>query len=133
MWYGRRACARIGTQLSAAIYDKAVRIRDQSGVVSKDESHDGQPSGKNGKVPDDGKKDGKVPERTVKDKKDKSDEGEQKSGADVGKIVNLMGIDWFVVYKLGRHLKLTCLQSKGSKCRLDLAVYLRMYRVVCLL
>ena len=54
-----------------------------------------------------------MPERTAKDTKDKSDEGERKSGADVGKIVNLMGIDWFVVYMLGWHLILSCLHSEN--------------------
>lgn len=84
-----RASSRIGTQLSAAIYDKALRIVDQSGVVSPDPKKDKDSLESNGKDPEDNKKkNGKG-----KDNKGEDKEEENKAGADVGKIVNLMGID----------------------------------------
>ena len=61
----RRAASRFGTQLSAAIYDKALRITDQSGAVAKESDAE------------------------------QKDDDEKTGGADVGKIVNLMGIDWW--------------------------------------
>ena len=64
LWHGRRATVRIKSQLTAAIYDKALRRKDASGVVAEKETED-------------------------KDGKDKEKE-EKKSNADTGKIVNLM-------------------------------------------
>ncbi|KIJ38897.1 hypothetical protein M422DRAFT_781226 [Sphaerobolus stellatus SS14] len=105
LWYGRRAASRVGTQLSAAIYDKALRITDQSGVTSKKKDEDpssspgsGKASGTTTPTKDAGKNKGKDAKKEAKDakkaKKDKEDEDPQNSGgASVGKIVNLMGID----------------------------------------
>jgi hypothetical protein len=61
LWHSRRATIRIKAELTAAIYDKALRRKDASGVVN-------------------------AKEEEGKDK----DKGEKKSSADTGKIVNLM-------------------------------------------
>ena len=36
LWIGRRACTRIRTELMAAIYDKALKRKDFSGIIDKD-------------------------------------------------------------------------------------------------
>lgn len=36
LWYGRRAATRVRSELMAAIYDKALKRKDFSGVVDKD-------------------------------------------------------------------------------------------------
>lgn len=36
LWYGRRAATRIRTSLMTAIYDKALKRKDFSGIVDKD-------------------------------------------------------------------------------------------------
>ncbi|WVF67988.1 hypothetical protein IAT40_002750 [Kwoniella sp. CBS 6097] len=64
LWHGRRATVRIKAELTAAIYDKALRRKDASGVVNSKE--------------DEGKDGAKV---------------EKKSNADSGKVVNLMAGD----------------------------------------
>jgi len=66
LWYGRRAATRARSELMAAIYDKALKRRDASGLAMKD------------KEPKD-------------DKEDEEKKG--KKGADTGKIVNLMSGD----------------------------------------
>lgn len=70
-WYGRRAATRIRTELMSAIYDKALKRKDFSGVVDKDAADD--------KAKASGKEDPKG--------------DEPKAGADIGKIVNLMAGD----------------------------------------
>ncbi|WVQ85985.1 hypothetical protein IAT38_008153 [Cryptococcus sp. DSM 104549] len=70
LWHGRRAAVRIKAELIAAVYDKALRRKDASGVVTKSE------------------------EAEEKDKKDKKAGKETKmSNADSGKVVNLMSGD----------------------------------------
>ncbi|KAJ3842758.1 hypothetical protein EV361DRAFT_888642 [Lentinula raphanica] len=77
LWFSRRAATRTRSELMAVIYDKALKRRDLSGIVRKDEE----------------KKDDKK-EKPGKSKKDKKDEKEKEEvGADVGKIVNLMAGD----------------------------------------
>ncbi|KAI0782312.1 multidrug resistance-associated ABC transporter [Abortiporus biennis] len=71
LWYGRRASTRIRSELMAAIYDKALKRKDFSGIVDKD-------AAKNAK-------------EAVKPDMSKGDD--PKAGADVGKIVNLMAGD----------------------------------------
>lgn len=61
LWHGRRATVRIRSELTAAIYDKALRRKDASGVVAAKE-----------------------------DEGDKGEKKEKKSNADTGKVVNLM-------------------------------------------
>ena len=85
--YLRRAASRFGMQLSAAIYDKALRITDQSGVVASASASEAKGASESmRKATEGGKKesDGKL-----------KDEDEETGGTDVGKIVNLMGIDWW--------------------------------------
>ncbi|KAL5532471.1 hypothetical protein ACEPAF_6041 [Sanghuangporus sanghuang] len=77
LWYGRRASVRIRSQLISAIYDKALKRKDQSGIVNKQGEEKG----------DEKKREGKK----RKTKEDKGDEA--KAGADIGKIVNLMAGD----------------------------------------
>jgi ABC-type multidrug transport system fused ATPase/permease subunit len=65
LWFGRRAAVRGRSELMAAIYDKALKRKDFSGIV----------------------------EKKKKDGDGKEGEEEEKSNADVGKIVNLMSND----------------------------------------
>ncbi|PIL29150.1 ATP-binding cassette transporter [Ganoderma sinense ZZ0214-1] len=75
LWYGRRACTRIRTELMSSIYDKALKRKDFSGIVDKDAAAEKAGAGKAGKGKEDSKAD------------------DPKAGADVGKIVNLMAGD----------------------------------------
>jgi len=101
------ASSRVGAEVSAAIYDKALRITDQSGVIPKKKEEEGADKDKdakdkadpkadpkaNGKAKDDAKKDKGAKKDAKKDEK-KDEEKKEEGGASVGKIVNLMGIDW---------------------------------------
>ncbi|KAK0200579.1 hypothetical protein DFS33DRAFT_1362775 [Desarmillaria ectypa] len=85
LWFGRRAATRIRSELMAAIYDKALKRKDFSGIVDVDK----------GEAADD-KKDAATANGTDKGKaKAKEDDkgDDPKAGADVGKIVNLMAGD----------------------------------------
>ncbi|KAF9070335.1 multidrug resistance-associated ABC transporter [Rhodocollybia butyracea] len=66
LWFSRRAATRTRSELMAAIYNKALKRKDLSGVVREI--------------------------KTENDKSKKSDDKEQ-VGADIGKIVNLMAVD----------------------------------------
>ena len=77
LWFGRRAATRVRSQLMAAIYDKALKRKDFSGIVNKD----------NSKEASDGKKDSKAKAGA------EAKEDDPKPGADIGKIVNLMAGD----------------------------------------
>ncbi|KAF9219839.1 P-loop containing nucleoside triphosphate hydrolase protein [Gyrodon lividus] len=75
LWFGRRAATRMRVELMAAIYDKALKRQDYSGVVDKDKVKEAAD-----------KKAGISPsENPTAD--------DPKAGADVGKIVNLMAVD----------------------------------------
>ncbi|KAH9924948.1 multidrug resistance-associated ABC transporter [Amylocystis lapponica] len=76
LWYGRRAGTRMRSELMAAIYDKALKRRDFSGIVNKD-------AGKKAKGPEDSKAGEKADAKA----------DDPKAGADIGKIVNLMAGD----------------------------------------
>ncbi|WVQ70586.1 hypothetical protein IAR50_000105 [Cryptococcus sp. DSM 104548] len=66
LWNGRRGAVRLKAELTAAVYDKALRRKDASGVVTKsDEDKDSKKDGKESKM----------------------------SNADSGKVVNLMSGD----------------------------------------
>ena len=78
LWYGRRACTRIRSELMAAIYEKALKRKDFSGIVD-DKAKE--------------KKDDKDSKGKGKSKEDKDPKIDAKSGADVGKIVQLMSGD----------------------------------------
>ncbi|THH14161.1 hypothetical protein EW146_g6141 [Bondarzewia mesenterica] len=74
LWFGRRACTRIRSELMASIYDKALKRKDFSGIIDKDNIK---------KASEPGAKKGKEDEKA----------DDPKAGADVGKIVNLMAGD----------------------------------------
>ncbi|WWC92185.1 uncharacterized protein L201_007139 [Kwoniella dendrophila CBS 6074] len=65
LWHGRRATVRIKAELTAAIYDKALRRKDASGIIAAKEDEKDKEGGKT----------------------------EKKSNADSGKVVNLMAGD----------------------------------------
>ncbi|KIP06892.1 hypothetical protein PHLGIDRAFT_128004 [Phlebiopsis gigantea 11061_1 CR5-6] len=71
LWYGRRAATRIRSSLMTAIYDKALKRKDFSGIVDKDAAKT----------------------KNVDPKKEDPKGDNPKAGADVGKIVNLMAAD----------------------------------------
>ncbi|KAG1773289.1 hypothetical protein EV702DRAFT_1131440 [Suillus placidus] len=75
LWFGRRAATRMRVELMAAIYDKALKRQDYSGIVDKDKAKEAADK-KAGIKP--------VENPTADD---------PKAGADVGKIVNLMAVD----------------------------------------
>lgn len=81
LWALRRAATRLRPELMSAIYEKALKRRDFSGITGKAA----------GKVTteDDGK--------TNKWKKKGKADGESGAGADIGKIISLMASDTSVV------------------------------------
>ncbi|KAF8957708.1 ABC transporter type 1, transmembrane domain-containing protein [Flammula alnicola] len=87
LWLGRRASIWLRLEIMAAIYDKALKRKDFSGIVSKDQKEGGKSSSSNGT----GKAQTKAQKKAEKDKAAKADD--PKAGADVGKIVNLMAGD----------------------------------------
>ncbi|KAL0952989.1 hypothetical protein HGRIS_007200 [Hohenbuehelia grisea] len=80
LWLGRRAATHIRSELMSAIYDKALKRKDFSGIVDKDKAREAQE-----------KKDGAADLAKPKESATKGDD--PKAGADVGKIVNLMASD----------------------------------------
>jgi ABC-type multidrug transport system fused ATPase/permease subunit len=77
LWYGRRATVRVRSQLMSAIYDKALKRRDYSGIVQKDKEGDNK----------------KAQDKKNENGKKGKEADESAAGADVGKIVNLMAGD----------------------------------------
>ncbi|KAJ3937406.1 MAG: hypothetical protein NXY57DRAFT_981367 [Lentinula lateritia] len=77
LWFSRRAATRTRSELMAMIYDKALKRKDLSGIVRKEEEKK-----------DDQKEKGDKLKKDSKDTKEK-----EQVGADVGKIVNLMAGD----------------------------------------
>ncbi|GJJ07978.1 hypothetical protein Clacol_002185 [Clathrus columnatus] len=89
LWYARRASSRMGSQLSAAVYDKTLRIIDQSGTVDKktEENRGGDnPIGKDGK------------EASKTKKEEDENKKEDESNTSVGKIVNILAIDVYDIF-----------------------------------
>ncbi|KAF7297249.1 hypothetical protein MIND_00958000 [Mycena indigotica] len=95
LWIGRRAATRIRSELMASIYDKALKRLDFSGIVDKEKAQaaaekkaaaaaESSPSTLT-------KAEQKAKAKADKKKADKADD--PKSGADTGKIVNLMAGD----------------------------------------
>ena len=90
LWLSRRASTRIKSELMAAIYDKALKRKDFSGLVDADAARDTK-----------GKADGEscrlFPTAVVEAFTGKSKEAtanlNPRAGADTGKIVNLMSAD----------------------------------------
>ena len=105
LWINRRAATRTRSELMAAIYDKALKRKDFSGVVDKDKDKEKNSEGKssdasqtssgdstprgNGK----GKDTKPLKGNKGKEKKEKDKSDNPKAGADIGKIVNLMSND----------------------------------------
>ncbi|KAJ7505211.1 hypothetical protein B0H11DRAFT_1977471 [Mycena galericulata] len=85
LWYGQRAATRIRSELMAAIYDKALKRKDFSGIIDKERV---QHVADKKKVAESGDS---AAEATSKQAK--VDENEPTAGADIGKIVNLMSGD----------------------------------------
>jgi hypothetical protein len=79
LWFGRRAATRMRSQLMAAIYDKALKRKDYSGIVDKEKTKEVSGSDK--------KRDPKASAEA------EAKANDPKAGADVGKIVNLMAGD----------------------------------------
>lgn len=77
LWHSRRCAVRLKAELTAAVYDKALRRKDASGVVAAKTEDDAAESDK---------KDGKDKDKA----KGKEKKEEKKTNADSGKIVNLM-------------------------------------------
>ncbi|OCH88899.1 multidrug resistance-associated ABC transporter [Obba rivulosa] len=77
LWYGRRAATRMRSELMTAIYDKALKRKDFSGIVDKDAAKT--------------RKDAAA-SKTMPQKEDPKGD-DPKAGADIGKIVNLMAAD----------------------------------------
>ncbi|CAA7263971.1 unnamed protein product [Cyclocybe aegerita] len=88
LWFGRRASTRIRSELMAAIYDKALKRKDFSGIVNKDKKAEESKEPSNGVDTKESKRKSKAKK---KEKDAKADD--PKAGADVGKIVNLMAGD----------------------------------------
>lgn len=80
LWYGRHAATRTRIELMAAIYDKALKRKDYSGVIDKDKVKEAAEN----KQAASGEK---------KKAKTNATADDPKAGADVGKIVNLMAVD----------------------------------------
>lgn len=81
LYYSRRASVRIKSELTLAIYDKALRRRDVSGSLQSVSSTDTTDlPGKSDKGKDQKQKQGK-------------DDDDHRSAASVGKVVNLMSTD----------------------------------------
>ncbi|KAF8060200.1 multidrug resistance-associated ABC transporter [Lyophyllum atratum] len=85
LWFGRRAATRIRSELMAAIYDKALKRKDFSGIIDRGKQAEKEAEAATSK------KSSKERKRAEKEKAAKADD--PKAGADVGKIVNLMAGD----------------------------------------
>lgn len=81
LWALRRAATRLRSELMSAIYEKALKRRDFSGITG----------------PAAGKATTEVGGKTKWGKKKGKADGESGAGADIGKIVSLMASDTSVV------------------------------------
>ncbi|RDB18199.1 ATP-dependent bile acid permease [Hypsizygus marmoreus] len=91
LWFGRRAATRIRSELMAAIYDKALKRKDFSGIIDKEKQKEAATVALNGADASNPKKTSKERKKEEKAKAAKADD--PKAGADIGKIVNLMAGD----------------------------------------
>ncbi|KIY50596.1 hypothetical protein FISHEDRAFT_39032 [Fistulina hepatica ATCC 64428] len=92
LWFGRRASTRARSELMAAIYDKALKRKDFSGIVDKDKADEKKNPGveSNGSSSSAKSTDGKDDKKKAKGSTTADD---PKAGAGIGKIVNLMAVD----------------------------------------
>lgn len=91
LWFGRRACTRMRSELMAAIYEKALKRKDFSGVTDEKSASESRPA-----TPEpiaDGKDAKKGKKGAAKKSKLESKAEDTRSSADVGKIVQLMSGD----------------------------------------
>ncbi|KAF8529350.1 multidrug resistance-associated ABC transporter [Gautieria morchelliformis] len=82
LWYGRRAATRIRSELMASIYAKTLVRKDYSGIVDKKDGEQEKQDDKTMSAPD-----------STSKSKDAKGDTKNTSGADVGKIVQLMSGD----------------------------------------
>nr|GAT50560.1 ABC bile acid [Mycena chlorophos] len=87
LWLGRRASTRVRVELIAAVYDKALKRKDYAGLVDKDKAR----AAAEAKQQAEGG--GKAQKKTKAQKAADEKADDPKSGADTGKIVNLMAGD----------------------------------------
>ncbi|KAJ7459957.1 hypothetical protein FB451DRAFT_1272196 [Mycena latifolia] len=88
LWYGQRAATRIRSELMAAIYDKALKRKDFSGIIDKDKAqHEADKKSASGSPPVTAKATQKEPSTA------KADENKPTAGADISKVLNLMSGD----------------------------------------
>ncbi|KAJ7850682.1 hypothetical protein B0H14DRAFT_842212 [Mycena olivaceomarginata] len=89
LWFSRRACTHVRSELMAAIYDKTLKRKDFSGIVNKD--NDKVEAKKSADSADTTKVVTKADKAKAKVEKDKAND--PRAGADTGKIQNLMSSD----------------------------------------
>ncbi|KAJ7917702.1 hypothetical protein B0H13DRAFT_1994625 [Mycena leptocephala] len=87
LWCGRRASTRIRVELIAAVYDKALKRKDFSGLVDRDKVREAAERKVGGKP----QPKTKAQKQAAAQRAEKADD--PKAGADTGKIVNLMASD----------------------------------------
>ncbi|KAF8508697.1 multidrug resistance-associated ABC transporter [Gautieria morchelliformis] len=95
LWHGRRAGTRIRSELMASIYAKALVRKDYSGIVDKKDGEQERQDDKTMSTPNSKSKISETRSNVDKKSKNKDAKGGTKntSGADVGKIVQLMSGD----------------------------------------
>ncbi|KAJ7892528.1 multidrug resistance-associated ABC transporter [Mycena olivaceomarginata] len=91
LWHGRRASTRIRVELIAAVYDKALKRKDFSGLVDKDKAREAAERKAESQSTSPKATQTKAQKQAQKAKAEKADD--PKAGADTGKIVNLMAGD----------------------------------------
>ncbi|KAJ7764232.1 hypothetical protein B0H16DRAFT_1526418 [Mycena metata] len=91
LWCGRRASTRIRVELIAAVYDKALKRKDFSGLVDKDKARDAAERKAAAADSASTTKKTKAQKQAAARRAEMADD--PKAGADTGKIVNLMAGD----------------------------------------
>ncbi|KZP20510.1 hypothetical protein FIBSPDRAFT_932199 [Athelia psychrophila] len=93
LWIGRRAATRIRTELMAAIYAKALKRKDYSGVIDKDKQQEAADKKADAEalVNNTSAADKAKMKQAKAARADKANEA--RGGADTGKIVTLMSVD----------------------------------------
>ncbi|KAF9459383.1 multidrug resistance-associated ABC transporter [Collybia nuda] len=91
LWYGRRAASRMRSELMAAIYDKALKRKDFSGIIGEKQKAEAAEKAAAAAEAAGPPKTSKERKKAEKEKAAKADD--PKAGADIGKIVNLMAND----------------------------------------